>query len=353
MTGNGSGHDMLPPTSQPLMSGPQSFQGNGYTPTEADFAYALHRPGVVPGTFGLGSSVTSQSTSASYQQSSSAQHTPFGGSQYMQYNQYQGQPSVQDMMNGGLTSGIPHAASAPLGHGSMSSPQNVPGMIRTSCTSAPGQDFASAAGQLRNEVLPSSAYGTRLPSANSSVTMADVPYVDPQQFGLFQQQQQQQQMALLQQQQQQQFGFYQQPLQHQQNQHQQHIQQQPQFALQSQQPVMLAGAPGGGYYYVTTSATGQPIILQPVGLLNQPGGQPGMHLPGVQPTLFAQPGEAFAYPPQQLNVQLHQQGGGAQDYGGHYDLHHQIMNQGPPSQQQLPRSTARKAQQYPSGGTSM
>ncbi|KAL7577733.1 hypothetical protein ACA910_010497 [Epithemia clementina (nom. ined.)] len=38
-----------------------------------------------------------------------------------------------------------------------------------------------------------------------------------------------------------------------------------------QQPVILAqsNAPGGGFYYVATSATGQPIILQPVGLLNQ------------------------------------------------------------------------------------
>lgn len=46
-----------------------------------------------------------------------------------------------------------------------------------------------------------------------------------------------------------------------------------------QQPIYLAQAagPGGGFYYVTTAANGQPIVLQPVGVLPQtPGGQNGL-----------------------------------------------------------------------------
>jgi hypothetical protein len=149
--------------------------------------------------------MTSQSTSASYQQNSSAQKTPYSGSHYIQYNPYQGLPSAYDMMDGGFRSGIPPTASASWGHNSVTGQQNGTGMIRMSGTSKPsGQDFSSPAGQLRNESLPSrhtnSTYGTMFSSGNSSVTMADLPFVDPQRFALFQQQQ----IALQQQQQQQQ-----------------------------------------------------------------------------------------------------------------------------------------------------
>ena len=47
-------------------------------------------------------------------------------------------------------------------------------------------------------------------------------------------------------------------------------QQAAQFSMQ-QQPVILAqsSAPGGGFYYVATGPNGQPIVLQPVGIMNQ------------------------------------------------------------------------------------
>lgn len=204
--------------------GAQSLQGGmGYTPTDVDFGQALMRPGVIPGSYGMGTSVASQSTAASFQVGNSSQNFLYGG----------GHAFLQD----GTPRGMLNTQGGPLFESYMS---GVPGQVSQE---DPFRGMTSAA---------------------SSVTMTDAASHagDPRQID-FLAQQQKQQMAFLQQQQMMQQSF----------------QQHQQFALQ--QPMIASGP--GGFYYVTTSSTGQPILLQPVGLLNQQGvggqmfmnGQPG------------------------------------------------------------------------------
>lgn len=340
--GNSSivGHDVLAPLSHPMVSGPQSFQGIAHTPTEEDFAHALQRPGVVPGTFVLGSSMTSQSTSASYLQSTSAQSTPYGSSPYIQHNTHQ-LPSNHDMVNVGFSNGISQSESSPGGDEEKPCRQNILGTIRSPGHSqASGRDLSSYVCQFQNESLLSShndnTIATRLSGAHSGFSLPDVPLVDPYQFALFQQHQHN--------------GLFHQPPQYHPQQHEQY----PQFAQPQQLPVMLAGTPEGGYYYVTRTATGQSIVLQPVGLLSQQGGHPLMNQAAGQHTLAAQTGETLAYAPQQLNVQLnHQQGRESQYPGGYYNMHHEMINQVQPSQHQFPPSSSNSTHRYPRGGTSM
>ena len=216
----------------------QSYQTLGQTPTHAELAMALERPGVVPGTYGLGGLASSQSTTASYQQNAA---TPTADSQFMAYNSYSMPQSGYPSMNESFGS---------MGYNQMPSAPNTP----SSHIPHPHMDQAR---------LPVNS------GMNPGALASNQPFVDPQQFALFQQQQQQ--LAMLQQQQQ--MGMLSTPFQ------QQHPQALPmqtpqlqptQFMMPPQQPLMMAAAPNGGFYYVMTSPTGQPIILQPVGTLNQP-----------------------------------------------------------------------------------
>lgn len=134
-------------------------------------------------------------------------------------------------------------------------------------------------------------------------------------------------------------------------------QQQIQFQLpQGQQPipqVFLASAPGGGYYYVTMSATGQPMLLQPVGVINQ---QPQVGFQDSAPaTGYAQPMGGFSGP---TFVQ--------QNYQQQQPQHQQGWLQDPYAQSQAPMPHGQQQQQrrqpppsnqkhayYPRGGTSM
>ena len=224
-------------------SGAQSLQGGmEYTPTNVDFAQALMRPGVIPGSYGMGTSVASQSTAASFQFGNSSQNfLQNGGHAFLQDGTRSGMPSLQ-------------------GGGPLFGPY---------LSGVPGQ-------------VPQDEPFRGMSSATSSVTMTETASHagDPRQFE-FLAQQQKQQLAFLQQQQM----------------IQQSYQQQQQFALQ--QP-MLASGPGG-FYYVTTSSTGQPILLQPVGMLNQQSvggqmfmnGQPGpnqQQVGGGQMFMNGQPG---------------------------------------------------------------
>jgi hypothetical protein len=88
-------------------------------------------------------------------------------------------------------------------------------------------------------------------------------------------------------------------------------QMQPQFQPlpMQQQPVYLTSAPGGGFYYVTSSATGQPILLQPVAVLDQPitplaapGASNGIDLPLIQG--FGQPGLNLNMVPAQMQFPI-------------------------------------------------
>jgi serine/threonine protein kinase len=261
---------------QSVPSAPQSFTGMSYgavrTPSQADFAYALQRPGVFPGGYALGTSASSQSTAPSFHQA---------GVQSIQYGAYTG--TSADMPFSLQSSASERSVSGginPQGVGvsssnqwSMLSPQNLP-ESNFPAVSTTGQPYHQ--------------YGEPLPSNGQMMTNAagfppsGATTADPRQ------------LAMLQQLQQQQINSHEHPaqLQFQQLQlpwNQQLIgqamaqppqfamlPQQPQIAFPQQQPVYLAAAPGGGYYYVTTTATGQPIILQPVGVLDQTVNQAGL-----------------------------------------------------------------------------
>jgi serine/threonine protein kinase len=240
----------------------QSVQTSGLTSTETDFAQALQRPGVFPG-HGFASSLTPMDSPATFQQNgmqmtsqNSVQPAPPYGPSFPQYSNIQqfASPMSSQML-------------------SMTNQPMVTPLARVSSTSFVSQDQSVPSGYpLAHPNSPSAM------SVASSVTMQDISYVDPQQLAIMQlqQQQQQQQLAF------QQFGLLHQPLQQQQQvMHQQAYANQyaPQVSFQPppqqhQQAILLAGAQGGGYYYVTTSAGGQPILLQPVGMLNHTGGQP-------------------------------------------------------------------------------
>jgi serine/threonine protein kinase len=228
-----TGHVALANTDRYFSTGAQSSTFSGYettrVPIEGDFAYALQRPGVVPamGTDALSSRAQSN--------------------------------ALYSFGPGGIPQSLP-------GQGKSLNPQQA-NQQHTQAgghygKQGPSPSSSSAA------LYGSSQYGTAttLPSTSmgSSVTMQDAllpgnsaqgtPYMDPQQLAFLQQNQQ--------------LGGVPQP----------GGQQAP--MLLQQQPVYLApGAPGGGYYYVTTSATGQPIILQPVSMPNQqqPGNQAGIY----------------------------------------------------------------------------
>ena len=335
--------------SQHMLS--QSYQALGQTPTHADFAMALERPGVVPGTYGFGGLASSQSTNASYQQNAA---TPTADNQFMSYNSYSmpqsGYPSMTESFGS-------------MGYNQMPSAPNTP----SSHLPPPPRDQA--------RVIPNAPGQLPVTSMNPNSITPNQPFVDAQQFALFQQQQQQ--LAILQQQQQ--MGML--SSQFQQQQQQQHPQipmqtqqlQPTQFMMQPQQPVMMAAAPNGGFYYVMTSPTGQPIILQPVGTLNQPEmyNPTGMNMNqfgGPQQQMLQQqqmfmqqqavhPSQHQPALPPQMNV------GGFFDpslaqmnYGPTTPMQPQQYQQQPPHQQQQQyssRSTRNVPRQSRRSGTSM
>jgi serine/threonine protein kinase len=248
-----TGHAMIAKTDRGLSAGAQSSTFSGYettrVPIEGDFAHALQRPGVVPAGVRTDASLSSQAQSNASFSSGSG-----------------GIPRALPGQGKGMNQGSGHYGNQ-----------------------GPSPSGSSSA------LYGSSQYGTAatLPSTSmgSSVTMQDVPlpgnsaqgtpYMDPQQLAFLQQNQQQAGM--------QQAGGQQAPL------------------LLQQQPVYLApGAPGGGYYYVTTSATGQPIILQPVSMPNQQEDQAGTY-PVDQPNQAYGIQQQFQQQNPQFQQQLYQQ----------------------------------------------
>lgn len=246
-----------------------SFSGHSVTAggrgpaVEVDFAYALQRPGVVPSS-GVDASVASQS---SYQGSGSA----FSPSQLLQ--------AYPPSRSGSLPQG-------PLG----SLPQGPLGS-QTGRTSYGGHaSFSGGFPRQVNEVssvdssvnfsAPYQMDASVAPSVSSSVTMSEAApmIIDPHHYPLFHHQHpvylpQHPIPAGL-------------PQQHQtfnptsgeiplnqgsvappQDIHHPSL---PTNAPILQQQVFMtpAAGPGGGYYYVTTTPNGQPLILQPVGMLN-------------------------------------------------------------------------------------
>jgi serine/threonine protein kinase len=259
-----------------LAMGAQSFTGGGYetmrTPTEGDFAYALQRPGVVPSAASFSSqNVPVTSRQSGTQAQSNGLYAPSRGTgsqnrgEALNPQMYAHPSQVQFEGHSRLQVGGQYGNQGPSSYGSSSTPYS--------------SKYGTSAG------MPSTSVG-------SSVTMQDVPlpshnaqgaqYTDPHQLAILQQQQQ---LAAMQQ-----LGGQQAPLQ-----------------LQQQAVYLAPGAPGGGYYYVTTSATGQPIILQPVTMPNQQVNQPGYPVEQPnQPYGFQQPNQQFQPQNQQFQQQQFQ-----------------------------------------------
>jgi serine/threonine protein kinase len=264
-----------------VLSSARSLTGVGQyggLSADVDFGAVLQRPQMIPD----GYSVSSQGTSSTYQQRYNA------GQSVHQY----GLPShmstsyseARSRQAGHITQSVSLSSHGPATHGG---PQNTSSSDSIGASSVPSSRYTSYSNQhYQPSQSPTtsthggSTYNGAAPSANSSVAMPEntMSNYDYQQQILLQQQQQlmlQQQLELQQlqlQQQQIELARQQQQFSNGQEQPPFGLHQQQQQQQQQQPPVYLAGAPGGGYYYVTTAAGGQPILLQPVGFINQQGG---------------------------------------------------------------------------------
>lgn len=231
-------------------TGPQSFTSglieSGQQFVDADFAYALQRPGVVPASSAHGS-YSSQNAPPSVHipdflsQGTIGPRTPSNSQQGDISSHSLGQNDRQ------------YVPGTPGGYASTVQIVRDPGSISRSSHYGTSSVASSAASSVTTDTRPFdggflSAQGQRVQT---------MPYMGTQQAAL----QQEQQFAAMQQQQgssQSQFGIPQGG--------QMGIQQQ----QQQQAPIVTqVQAPGGGYYFVMTSPTGQTMLLQPVAAMGQ------------------------------------------------------------------------------------
>lgn len=230
---------------------------------EVDLANALQRPGVVPsaGTGGDGSFMA-QSWGSNHllnvQAPFNIESAHYGsGSGYLENGIIPGTPATQPLTQGSLQS-------FPGGHG-MNPLWNSYGMYNSQAAPSHQSSQYMAPAPSHQHCNP----GGFPSSSTSSITMADapgyhhdMPFIDQNQFVSFQMNPSV-------------------PLQQQHTTGVQHHASLPfqngpigqQHQLQLSQPVFLAGGPESGYFYVTTSANGQPIVLQPVAVFNQHSNQ--------------------------------------------------------------------------------
>lgn len=331
--------------SQSMFVGPQSYTGLGNFedgPNEADFAYALQRPGNVPA---LSSSIASSHAGGT--SVGSAQPHRMHQQQYQQPQHYSRmhQGSLQGTLQSSMHGSVPKY---PGGGGHVSSVNSLPnsavypnqgaGMMGVGGVSFQGQ--GGSVGGLGGSLTSSGRFDEQ---AGGVQYLAQQRQLQKQQASGKSQQQQQQpgldQMPphlmteyhhqLLVEQQQKQLAAMQQ-------QHQQQLaalQQQQQMAFQQQQQQFLSqqygGTTGNGYYYVT-SGDGTPMMVQ--------GGGPPMG------TSYDGPGSGpyLGMPPHQ------QQGMPGYDIGGGGSVRDSRSNQ------RLPRSARRGSDNYRGGpGMSM
>jgi len=305
-----------------ISGSPKSFTGLTYgnnqqnTITEGDFANALQRPGVVPG---LGTSIPSDER-APYVPSTGqiAGHFQTG------VPNRQNPPSancfdeahVAHLQNKSISVSGGTQSTHPLTPFSMSEGTSTAAQ-HLSTASLTAQPFTQP---LTPSMLPSNYIGGIPRSDTSSIALPDVSSsaTNPQNALLYQQQQyapHSQHPVIIQQHQLQQYS---QMLMQPPSTQFQVLPGQQQMQQQQQQPIFLASAPGGGYYYMTTTAVGQPVILQPVGLLNhhqqqqQPAQQPQyqQQYGEVMPQVISGPSAGQQYQVQQqqfvVQGQLHQ-----------------------------------------------
>mmetsp|Transcript_8080 Transcript_8080/g.16259 ORF Transcript_8080/g.16259 Transcript_8080/m.16259 type:complete len:1277 (-) Transcript_8080:118-3948(-) len=230
-------------TSLARRTGPQSFKSglidSGHQFVDADFAYALQRPGVVPASSAHGS-YSSQNASPSVHIPDFLSHGPTGTSY-----PHQGHMSSHSFGHHDRQ----FVPGTPEGYASASHIARDPGSINRSSHYGASSVASSAASSVTTDTRPFDG-GYFAAQGHRSQNMS---YMDPQQAML----QQQQQFATMQQQQgssQSQFG----------------MPQGGQMEMQQQAPVVTqVQAPGGGYYFVMTSPTGQTMLLQPVAAMGQ------------------------------------------------------------------------------------
>ena len=327
---SGLGSDQQPAATVP-MTGPKSFAGDSdLVAYNADFAYALQRPGVVPGPGSVVGDSMSVSSAVSVQRHEVAKAFADGSAHGL------------DLFSSGKS--VLRSSATPTTHPLTQSSSLMSNQSGRGGASMSGQDYSSISQsiQFSNQNRISMAGG--VPSSDaSSITMHDTSYsnflyqqnpnhqppnVFTHQPSHVLQNQQMQQLQHQQQVPQHSYGYpAQQTMQFLPGQMQTPFQQVPmqQIPMQ-QQPVYLASAPGGGYYYVTTSATGQPILLQPVAVLDQPA-NPYAHNPGLDPSF---PPQAYVHPnmmpsPMQLPMQA-QSVYAPQQYGhDNYNMQHDAM----------------------------
>jgi serine/threonine protein kinase len=248
-------------SAMPPPPGPQSFGMHDdfrRGPAIAgDFALALQRPGVVPGSGPsyLGSSYYDSSTAGSMPQSMT-ERTRFV-------------PQSRAHDEQALAYVRSSQVSGPMSHSQLLTPQSsIPSMMSTV-----GSNRVSSSISSNLSVQDGALHGQH--AHNHGISFADqAVYQQGQPFPSQQQQQQQQR-------QQEQHQHHQQPhvltqqiwmTQQQQQASQTHFQQ---LSAKQQQPIYLANDPMGGVYFVATSSNGQPVFLQPMG-------QEGMYNPNMQ-----------------------------------------------------------------------
>jgi serine/threonine protein kinase len=262
-----------------MNQGPQSLTSDAGQPfVESDFAHALLRPGVVPGS-SMGTSMSSQHAprSQAFAQVTQATSVPktttttlpqgqvLSSQSYASMNQF----DPQTMSGFGATG---QETGYPRGIGSQFDTYTVASSAASSVTAEPNTGTFLHGGSVYN--LPSQP-------------MQQVTYADRQQFAMAQHRQF---SGMQQVQQNTQATAYQQSSQASQSQGSSGIPHQEfgPMGMQQAPVVTQVAAPGGGYFFVTTSPSGQAMVLQPVAFLNQPsqqmpmyGGQMQQGVPGL------------------------------------------------------------------------
>jgi dual specificity protein kinase YAK1 len=219
-----------------------SFSQESNLPLNHDFAFAIQRPGVVPGAGSIAGDASSLG-SAAYSLSSMSHTGPDFFFEGKLPPHYPTTPSTQPLtQSNSITSN--QSAHGPY----VSQSFHFPNHHQMPLSGVnPSSDMSSVT--MAEGHLTSSQYGQNFSShANQQFPLQEHLWMHQHQQNNHQHRQQHQQGHSVQ------------------------WQMQPQFQPipMQQQPVYLATAPGGGFYYVTASATGQPILLQPVAVLDQP-----------------------------------------------------------------------------------
>lgn len=295
-------------TNQRQFAGPQSYTGFGgeNNPSDADFTYALQRPGNVPahasdaatgasmGSYVGGASVSSGQNALHQHQQQQQQQQQYGrapqNSQPMQSPMYPGQNQAANVSSLPNTAGYSNQAPSRMGGVSYQG-----GGYGNNGDQQSGIQYLAAQQQLQKQRARGET-GSHQQQTDPMQNQMNPAH--QQQLMQLQMQQQQEQMAAMQKQHEQQMAALQQQQQLAFQQQQQQFLSQQQYGGQQQQQQQQAG---NGYYYVT-SADGTPMLMQQQ---QQPGsGSMGLIPPGSYDGSAAGGSQSqYMLPPQQQHGQ--------------------------------------------------